>query len=162
MPTPDDAALLLDVMLGKLATYLRMCGYDTAYALDRDIEADPRLRELAREEGRTLLTRDVDLARTTDGALVLCERTIEGQLTELLEAGFSLDLDEPVRCSICNGLLREVARGEETPPFAPSPAERPVWRCRDCGQPFWRGSHWRDVESTLESARERRETYRHD
>jgi len=31
---------LLDVMLGKLATYLRMCGYDTLYALEEDIEAD--------------------------------------------------------------------------------------------------------------------------
>ncbi|MFW6382904.1 MAG: Mut7-C RNAse domain-containing protein, partial [Haloferacaceae archaeon] len=25
---------MLDAMLGKLATYLRMCGYDAAYVLD--------------------------------------------------------------------------------------------------------------------------------
>lgn len=151
MPTPRDTTLLLDVMLGKLATYLRMCGYDTAYALDRCVEADSRIRELAREEERLLLTRDVELGHDTDGALVLRGREIEEQLTELLEAGFVLALDEPVRCSVCNGRLREVVTGERTPPFAPSPAEQPVWRCRECGQPFWRGSHWADVETTLES-----------
>jgi len=36
---------LLDTMLGKLATYLRMCGYDTAYALDEEAEADDALLE---------------------------------------------------------------------------------------------------------------------
>ena len=62
-------ALLCDVMLGSLVTYLRMCGYDAADALDRGIEADERLLELAREEGRTLLTRDRQLAARarTDG-----------------------------------------------------------------------------------------------
>ena len=29
--------LLVDVMCGTLATYLRMCGYDAAYALDLDV-----------------------------------------------------------------------------------------------------------------------------
>ncbi|MFB6269253.1 MAG: Mut7-C RNAse domain-containing protein, partial [Halobacterium sp.] len=24
-----------------------------------------------------------------------------------------------------------------------------VWRCTDCGQYFWRGSHWTDVENRL-------------
>lgn len=61
--------LLLDAMLGKLARYLRMCGYDAAYALDRGVEADDGLREIAASEGRRLLTRDVDLAaRTRRGA----------------------------------------------------------------------------------------------
>lgn len=164
MPTPTDTALLLDVMLGKLATYLRMCGYDTAYALDHGLEADRRLRKLAHEEERVLLTRDVDLGEKTDGALVLRGREVETQLTELLDAGFVLSVDEPVRCSVCNGRLREVAEDERTPSFAPSPAERSVWHCRECGQPFWRGSHWDDVETTLESLRQdgRAETYRHD
>ncbi len=163
MPTPADTPLLLDAMLGKLSTYLRMCGYDAAYALDRGIEADPRLRDLARREGRTLVTRDVELGRTTDGSLVLRTRDIEDQLVELLEAGFELELSEPARCSVCNGRLRRSEAGEKTPPFAPSLTDQPVWRCRGCGQPFWCGSHWRDVETTLETVRSRAsETYRRD
>lgn len=155
MPTPADTTVVLDVMLGKLTTYLRMCGYDAAYALDRGVEADTRLRALAREEGRVLLTRDIELARRTDGAILIEGRTSRTRLTELLEAGFTLTLDEPSQCSACNGRLRRVAENEETPSFAPSPSERSVWRCRECDQPFWRGSHWDDVEATLEAARVR-------
>lgn len=151
MPTPADTPLLLDVMLGKLARYLRMCGYDTVYALDRGIEADPRLRELSGEEGRVLLTRDTDLARRTDGAIRLRTRMIDAQLAELADAGFELTLSEPRRCSLCNGRLRRVGANEELPSFAPRPTERPVWRCRECDQPFWRGSHWDDVASRLDA-----------
>lgn len=153
MPTPTDTTVLLDVMFGKLATYLRMCGYDTAYALDRGIESDTAIRHLAHEEGRLLLTRDVDLARQTEDAIVLRGRTIESRLTELLDADFRLALGEPGRCSVCNGRLRKVEGSEELPSFAPSPADQSVWRCRECGQPFWRGSHWRDVASTLDTVR---------
>lgn len=163
MATPDDTLLLLDAMLGKLATYLRMCGYDAAYALDRGIEADEPLRRLAEEEGRLLLTRDADLGGRTDDALVLTGKGIETQLAELLAADFRLVLDEPSRCSACNGTLREVSGGEATPPFAPSPSEQRVWRCRNCGQFFWQGSHWNDVGARLEGLKhDRDETYRPD
>ncbi|TKX52332.1 hypothetical protein EXE45_19560, partial [Halorubrum sp. SP9] len=55
-------------MCGKLATYLRLCGYDAAYALDRGVEADDRLLDLAADEGRTLVTRDRELAARADAA----------------------------------------------------------------------------------------------
>jgi uncharacterized protein with PIN domain len=29
------------------------------------------------------------------------------------------------------------------------PGETAVWRCRDCGQHFWKGSHWADMAGTL-------------
>ena len=59
---PEMDRLLLDVMLGKLAVYLRMCGYDAAYAGDQGLEADARIREVAASEARLLLTRDRQLA----------------------------------------------------------------------------------------------------
>ncbi|MFC6904180.1 Mut7-C RNAse domain-containing protein [Halalkalicoccus tibetensis] len=163
MPTPDGTRLLLDAMLGKLATYLRMCGYDAAYALDRGVEADEALRTLAGEEGRLLLTRDTDLADRTADAVLLEARDVGTQLAELRDVGFELALDEPTRCSACNGELRELGNDEATPPSAPSTDERRVWRCRECGQPFWRGSHWDDVGARLEGLqRDRGETYRPD
>lgn len=151
MPTPANTALLLDVMLGKLATYLRICGYDTTYALDCGLEADDELRTCALESGRVLVTRDRELARTTEGAIELTSREVNGQLSELLAVGFSLSLSDPVRCSICNGPLQRVEIGETTPSYAPSPGERKVWRCSECDQCFWRGSHWEEIERTLDS-----------
>jgi hypothetical protein len=158
---PDSAPdrLLLDVMLGKLATYLRMCGYDAAYALDRDVEADDRLLALAGEERRRLLTRDHQLAhraeRDTDtGSVLLHERDVTDQLRELRDVGYTLELDaEPARCGRCNGPVRELAADERRPDYAPETTldgePMRVWRCRDCAQCFWKGSHWTRVRETL-------------
>jgi len=141
---------LLDVMLGKLASYLRMCGYDAAYALDRGIEADEEVLDLARAEDRTLLTRDVQLAGRAGRSLLLTEREPVDQLRELATAGLALDLDErPSRCGRCNGPVERVSDGDETPDYAPDPVETPQWRCTECGQVFWRGSHWDRVRETL-------------
>ncbi|WP_224269881.1 Mut7-C RNAse domain-containing protein [Haloprofundus salinisoli] len=145
-----DAPLLLDVMLGKLAVYLRMCGYDAVYALDREVEADDRLLALAEAEGRRLLTRDVQLARRANGGVLLESCAVVGQLRELRDAGFDLTLDErPARCGRCNGPVERVDGDDETPEYAPDPDERAVFRCTRCGQCFWKGSHWDDVEETL-------------
>ncbi|MFB6087255.1 MAG: Mut7-C RNAse domain-containing protein [Haloarculaceae archaeon] len=148
----NGVGLLLDVMLGKLSTYLRMCGYDAAYAIDRDVEADDALLELAETEGRTVVTRDEELARRADGSILLVERDVTEQLRELVDAGFELELtDEPTHCSACNGRLERVDRTEPTPEYAPTTDEQAVWRCRECGQHFWKGSHWDDVAATLDA-----------
>lgn len=151
-PSPDaslDGPLLLDAMCGKLAVYLRMCGYDAAYALDRGAEADAAVRALARAEGRTVVTRDRALAAAADG-LLLTERDVEGQLRELRDAGLGLALPEtPTRCGSCNGALERVEPDARTPAYAPPAGETDVWRCRDCGRYFWRGSHWERVGETL-------------
>ena len=150
MYDPADDRLLCDAMLGKLATYLRMCGYDAAYALDDGLEADEAVLDHLRESGRTLVTRDRSLARCAPKAVLLTEREIDDQLCELSAAGFELDLsDRPDRCGVCNGPVEAVEPDERTPEYAPDPAEVAVWRCVECGQHFWKGSHWDDVAETL-------------
>lgn len=151
MATPTDTPLLLDVMCGKLATYLRMCGYDAAYALDRGVETDDELLAWADRENRLLLTRDTELAGRAEESLLLRSLDVTDQLAELAAAGFELSLTEPSRCANCNAKLDSVAEGEGTPEYAPEPDERRVWRCPACDQHFWRGSHWDDVERTLEN-----------
>ncbi len=146
-----ETALLLDTMLGKLATYLRMCGYDAAYAGERGVEADDDVLALAHTEGRVLVTRDRELAARAERSQLLSTREVTEQLRELRRSGFDLELsDEPARCSACNGPLERVDRTEPTPDYAPETHEETVWRCRNCGQHFWKGSHWADVAGTLE------------
>ncbi|NJK90017.1 MAG: hypothetical protein HC923_11925, partial [Myxococcales bacterium] len=58
--TLDNLRFVCDVHLGRLAAYLRMLGLDTRYSNDQD---DPELAEIARAEGRVLLTRDVGLLK---------------------------------------------------------------------------------------------------
>ncbi|MFW6018021.1 MAG: Mut7-C RNAse domain-containing protein [Halapricum sp.] len=150
--TRDDQrpALVLDTMLGKLAAYLRMCGYDAAYTLSRGVEADDEIVALAKTEGRTVVTRDVSLAKNAPEAVLIESRDTVGQLREFRDAGYPLELeDEPSRCGACNAPLTRVAPEQPTPDYAPEPDYEAVWRCRECGQHFWRGSHWDDVAETL-------------
>jgi len=136
-------------MLGRLATYLRMCGYDTVYAPDAGLTDDDEIHALARTDGRTLLTRDRELGARAADAVVLTSKNIDGKLAELAAAGVALSLAEPCRCGNCNGPLGRVSPATETPEYAPDPAETDVWQCRDCGQQFWKGSHWADVAGRL-------------
>ena len=52
--------LLADAMLGRLARWLRLIGYDTVYAQGW---SDHRVAARARAEARIVLTRDRELAR---------------------------------------------------------------------------------------------------
>jgi hypothetical protein len=146
--TPETERLLLDAMLGTLATYLRMCGYDAAYALDRGVEADDAVLELAVREGRRLLTRDQRLAARAPDSVLLTTRDVEDQLRELAATDFELSLGAPSRCGRCNGSLERLPPDATRPDYVPDDAS-PVWRCSACGQQFWRGSHWDDVRRRL-------------
>ncbi|MFC7215640.1 Mut7-C RNAse domain-containing protein [Saliphagus sp. GCM10025334] len=155
--------LLVDGMCGGIVAYCRMCGHDTVYAGDRDLEADDRLLDVAADEGRTIVTRDVDLAARGERAILLESRDTHGQLRTLHDHGIDLTLpDEPRRCGRCNGPLERVSEAEtgtetvDTPPYAPDSSEVAVWACRDCGQHFWKGSHWDRVRRTLEAVRSER------
>lgn len=146
--------LLLDVMLGKLATYLRMCGYDTLYAQEEGVETDDATRRLAEREERTLVTRDRELADQTDGAVLLTTREVDDQLRELAEEGFTIELpEEPERCSVCNGRVDRLGESDPRPEHAPDGID-PIWQCRECGQHFWKGSHWERVTDIVDGVRD--------
>ncbi|QAU12821.1 hypothetical protein EKH57_08825 [Halorubrum sp. BOL3-1] len=159
----DRPPVLLDVMCGKLATYLRLCGYDAAYALDRGFEADDRILSLAADEGRVLITRDRELADRAQSvdpavdAVLLTERDVLDQLRGLDAAGFPVELAaEPTRCGSCNGLVERFSPGggriSDRPDYVPDDVgvDRPGWRCTECGQWFWKGGHWDDVAARLD------------
>lgn len=148
MARPEDTRLYLDVMLGGLVSILRMVGYDTAYALDRGVEADDRIIAAAQAEGRLLLTRDVAMAARAQESLLVESLDVDDQLAELAAAGFDLTLTEPTRCSRCNGRLERVEAGPG-PEDGPDPDETRVWRCPDCGQHYWLGSHWDTLREQL-------------
>ncbi len=150
MYRPEETSLCLDVMLGGIVSALRMIGYDTAYALDRGIETDAAIIDLAKREDRLLLTRDREVATNAGWGLLLTETEPIDQLGELAEAGFSLELTEPSRCSRCNGQLKRVTEGPG-PTDGPDPTAEPVWQCRTCEQFYWKGSHWENLRDRLET-----------
>lgn len=143
--TPADTRLVLDVMCGDLARLLRMCGYDTVYAPERGLLADDEIAECARREDRVLVTRDESFARSVAESVLLHATDTDAQLGELRDAGLELELADPGRCSTCNSELAETI---DRPDHAPDDVKR-VWQCVDCGQYYWRGSHWNHVDERL-------------
>ncbi len=146
--------LLLDSMCGGIASYLRMCGHDTAYTLDRGIEADDAIIDLVRTEQRLLISRDRQLVNRVERSIYLETTDPIDQLTTLAAAGIELKLAaEPDYCGACNGPLQRVPETAETPAETPAPETTTVYRCQDCRQYFWRGSHWDRVAETLATVR---------
>ena len=133
-----------DSMLGSLARWLRMLGYDTAYRKD---VADDELSRLASSEKRRILTRDKDLAKEPEAILVESDE-LESQLRQVNEA-CKLSFDEElIRCSVCNGELKEISKEDakgQVPEGALESTDR-FWMCKDCSKMFWRGSHWQGIQ----------------
>ena len=149
---PGAAAprFLVDTMLGRLATWLRILGYDAAYfrGEDRDLLAQ------AWREGRILLTRDTRLLtrrRLPPHLAIASDRAAE-QLQQVVRAfGLTPDCPPARRCPRCNLLLvtpDKAAVAGRVPDFVWSRHDR-FWACPGCQRVYWAGSHRQRMDKSL-------------
>ena len=148
------ARFLCDVMLGRLARWLRALGHNTAY--DRTAD-DPALLRRAARERRTLITRDTQLAATyrRPRTVLLHANDTPGQLRELVEAlGITRHPGLLTRCIVCNTRLRRATTDqvEERVPEYVRSVERTFRACPGCGRVYWPGTHRQGILTALESA----------
>ncbi len=148
-----EARFVLDGHLGRLAAYLRMCGFDTAY--DRDAD-DAKIAGLAVAEDRILLTRDRGLLKRGAvrwGAIVRHDAPAD-QLAEVVARfGLADEVRPFARCLRCSALLEDVGR-EAIRDAVPARVQREqatFRRCPACGGIYWRGSHHRRMTRLLEA-----------
>jgi uncharacterized protein len=153
-PTKDTPPrLFVDAMLGRLARWLRLMGYDTAYWRDG---SDAALIRQARADHRLIVTSDRQLAgRRGVWAILITSESLDKQMAEVKAAlrGFAQAEPAPfTRCPECNGRLADLpgeAARDLVPPY--------VWhtqtifrRCPDCGRIYWKGTHWPGMQARLE------------
>lgn len=142
---------LADAMLGRLARWLRVLGFDVAY--DAGI-SDEALVKRALRENRHILTRDRALPEewTVSPCLVLETDDVDGQLGEILA---SLDLEAHIRlftrCTRCNGVLRSVSAAEVRArvPTRVARQHEVFALCPECGHIYWEGSHTDRIRTRL-------------
>jgi uncharacterized protein with PIN domain len=143
---PDLPRLLADAMLGKLARWLRLLGFDTRYAQGDD----HRIAHLARAGNRVLLTMDRALAARR-GLRTVCitDQALDAQVVQVMEAVGAPPSGASPRCMTCNVPLVAVApedARERVPAYVARTHD--VFNCcPKCGRIYWKGSHWRDMES---------------
>jgi hypothetical protein len=148
--TESSPGLLADAMLGKLARWLRLLGYDTLY-LQGD---DALLAHRARVEERILLTRDHALARRRGlRAIIIASETLAAQLAQVV-AEVEPPPEASPRCMACNAPLTQISVEEArlyVPPYVAA-TQREFHRCPNCGKIYWKGTHWEGIRRQLDEA----------
>lgn len=139
-----ERIFIADAMLGRLARWLRVMGYDVEYF---SRIGDVELIERSELTGRLILTRDTRLVkrrRARGNSFFVTGDHVRDQLRQVVRA---LDLDLSARflsrCLECNVLLGEMERpGAEAlvPPYVFATQER-FLRCPSCGRLYWGGTH---------------------
>lgn len=151
-PYEDSAPtrFLADAMLGRLARWLRILGYDAEYFPGED---DNLLRQ-ARREGRILLTRDTRLLqrRPLPPHLFIESDHVMEQLRQVVVAlGLNITAPPAHRCSCCNTVLerRHKAQVEGLVPEFVWSHHEAFWACPRCRRIYWAGTHWRRMEEAI-------------
>lgn len=153
MPEPlSIIRFVLDIHLGKLATSLRLLGFDTLYRNDYE---DEKLAEISYSQARILLTRDKGLlmrSLVTYGYYVR-NTNPQQQIVEVLQRYDLFKLVSPFkRCLRCNGLLEPVDKQsivDKLPETVRSQVNE-FQRCQDCDHIYWKGSHYERLQQFID------------
>ncbi|MEW6162829.1 MAG: Mut7-C RNAse domain-containing protein [Nitrospirota bacterium] len=136
-------SFIADVMLGRLARWLRLLGFDTLYYPDI---TDSRLLRVAKEQKRLILTRDTRLIKIKgikDYLLIQANDSFK-QLLEVIETLNLKQFNLLSRCVNCNGLLTRILDKSEIEDSVPQFVFlnfNLFLRCSDCGKIYWEGTH---------------------
>jgi uncharacterized protein with PIN domain len=146
-----EVRFIADSMLGRLAKWLRVMGYDTHYQPYYEEEVIGHLVH----EGRRLLSRHRPTVDEYPSSLFIHSDHIKGQLHEM-RSGNVITSDRSKwfsRCLICNVLLTvaepEAAR-ENVPEYIFYQNITGIRTCPSCCRYFWPGSHRQRMIMQLE------------
>ena len=150
--TVQEPRFIVDDMLGKLAVRLRMLGFDATFYHD---SADSFLLRKSREEGRVLLTRDLELSKIKNAnALFIESKLLKYQIQQVIgHFGLKIILQNMFsRCSVCNAPLKNISREEaksHVPPMVYKIFNEFAY-CPKCEKYYWKGTHYEKMIEELQ------------
>lgn len=145
---------IADIMLGKLARYLRMAGNDVLYSNNI---SDDEILSIAKDQNRIILTRDnlmLQRRECKNGIISSMLIKDDGLLEQLRQVKDDLNINlEPllIRCLKCNSLLEKARKPElkgKVPPYVFKTQESFLY-CAGCGKYYWRGTHYENICRTF-------------
>ncbi len=147
---------VLDVHLGKLATQMRLLGFNTLYLNNY---SDEELAKISHQQQRIILTRDIALLKRS---LVIHGYWIRGKDTEsqLIEVLRRFNLSSKIspfkRCLRCNGLIISVKKEVIIDKLEPLTKQyyNEFYQCTECSQIYWKGSHYPKLKKIIEKVRD--------
>ena len=152
-----EVKFILDEQLGTLARMLRLLGFDTIFQSGL---SQKEFIDRATAEKRIILTKNTALLKhntVSRGHFIHAFGTLK-QAAEVLKR---FDLARQVRpfsrCSLCNGQVEAVDKSSVEPLLEPKTRDHyhRFFRCRSCGQVYWKGSHHRKIEQKIKTLLQR-------
>ena len=149
---PQEVRFIADAMLGRLARWLRLLGFDTLYYPHI---SDSDLLKFALREERVLLTRDthfLKMKNLNNLFFVRSEDPLE-QVKGVMRT-FAVKEPGPGRCARCNGILGKVEGRDSIKDMVPEYVFlhcSTFLRCEACGSVYWEGTHLRRFRKMLDT-----------
>jgi uncharacterized protein with PIN domain len=148
-PPPRPPRFALDAHLRKLASWLRLAGFDSVI-----VDDDAVLARVGAEEERVVLTRDVALLKRAiiRSGYWVRDTDPERQLGEVVQRfDLAAEMSPFTRCMECNGLLRDVEASAVVDRLAACTREEftEFKECSGCGRVYWQGSHYARLRELL-------------
>ena len=140
--SPMEIRFLADCMLGRLAKWLRVMGFDTHY---QPFYKEGVINNLV-HAGRMLLSRHRSVINRYSSSMLILSDHVKEQLQEIQREGYFRG-EWPkwfTRCLICNTPLKNVSIEdalENIPEYVFYQTVKRVRFCPSCTQYFWPGSH---------------------
>ncbi len=141
-------------MVGRLAKYLRMAGYDVLYT---NTASDNQIISKARETDRIVLTRDSlmltrrEFKKGTVKYLFIKDDKLKNQLNQIRSDLKILLKPNLVRCIECNRKLIKVKKEDvknKVPPYVYKTQQNFLY-CKKCDKYYWRGTHYDNIRNTF-------------
>jgi uncharacterized protein with PIN domain len=149
--TSSEPRFFADAMLGNLARWLRILGFDTAY---HPSIPDAELVRRSLAEGRHILTRDraLEAEWRVSHCTVLAKEDVEAQVGEVLQRfGLRDKIRLFTRCTLCNAPLAPLSREEarDRVPARVQETHESFAACPECRRVYWEGSHTQRIRRRL-------------
>ena len=161
LKSKNKQKFFVDAMLGNIAKKLRILGYDTLYSSDI---ADEKLIVIAKKEKRIIISRDEELIRKSQklGIHSIYIKTKE-ETDQFLEIISSENLKiiqingDTSRCPKCNSIIAPIDKTiiKEQIPHGVFNSINKFWRCKNCNQLYWEGTHIKNLQKFVGKINER-------
>ena len=142
-------------MLGTLAKWLRIYGFDTFYA-SRDMD-DPEVLEISKRENRILISRDKNLiiaARRENLKTIEISTTDLDEQISIVLGNIKPDKTKILsRCIICNAKVADIKKQnvEDKVPEKVFKNKEKFWLCKNCNKIYWKGSHYEKMFEKIDN-----------
>lgn len=144
---------IADAMLGRLARWLRIIGYDTVYLKHTP---DSVIVAQAIRENRIILTRDhhFEKIKAAKNRLIISSTKVAEQFSEVVNE-FQLDIKQNLftRCSECNTplVLVEKAKIIVNIPSYVARTQNQFSQCPNCNRIYWAGTHLALIQKKIQN-----------